>query len=936
VSDPLQLDEHGAVCLDGTWEFWPSEEMEGDPTSIRVPGLWEAQGWLELDGVAWYRRRFTLASVEQFWTLRFNAVMDVSEVWLNGVALGGHDNPFTPFEFDVTAALRAGENELVVRVFDPKVDDPEHIRLAHGKQGWANHVFPSRPSLYMTYGGIWQSVVLRRHGPVVVDDVFVNGDPEDLRVAVTVANRSDGSVQCRLGVRAVAQVCEEPVELGPGQSAVHEVEIGPSQAAWWSPSSPVLHDALVDVVADGEVSDSAAVRFGLRTVRVEGNRLLVNGEPYRMKSALVQGFRADTLYAEGSRESIEDEVRAAAAMGFNTLRLHIKAFDPVYLDVCDELGMLVHCDIPVAEPIDHESLGSDGESSIATRSCAAVRQQIRRDRNHPSVILWSVMNELGLDRDGVRGWDNYERFARALVAAAREVDPTRPVIENDWVEPDPDRVFAGDVLTAHWYGRLHADYLDKIEQACQMWAGLDRPLYVSEFGDWGLPQMPHLPEPPFWDTRAVYATGLAGTLWPAGIARFVTETQRYQGLSDRLQAEVFRRHDHIGGYCVTELTDVPHELNGLLDLHRAPKPIAVAEIVRANQTVLPMLKLDSLVVVAGEFVTAPLFVANDGPVLADVEIEVRFGDTRSPLSMDRLLELDTSDMGRDAVLSRFSESVWATRVEKVPAYRARKLGTVSVQAPRVPGSHDLVLRLKTDDGLCVENRYTVHVVAPPSARIGVRVLGDSATLPEALGYVLAAVSPGPDDGPTIVAEGALDEAVGAEVRARLERGEVVVVLAQPVEAAPWYPLPVELHAVETEWGSSVFHFTTDHGALPSLPRRNVLVAEDSTVQARSVVARIGDGAFPETPVVIAFKPVPGAMTGTVVGSHPVGDGGGRLVFCQYRLCERAAKGDAAARALLADLVRWASCPRPRLAVEESTLSDGRRVARYRHEREVAR
>ena len=337
-----------------------------------------------------------------------------------------------------------------------------------------------------------------------------------------------------------------------------------------------------------------------------------------MKSALVQGFGADELYAEGSRGAIQTEVRAARAMGFNTLRLHIKAFNPVYLDVCDELGMLLHCDIPVAEPIAHEEIGAEGESVVATRSVQAVRGQICRDRNHPSIIMWSLMNELCLDRLEAREWDRYERFARALVAAAKEADPTRPIIENDWVEPDTDRVFAGDVLTAHWYGRLHADYLGKIEQACARWSAVDRPFFVTEFGDWGLPEMPSLPRPPFWDARELYAAGLAATRWPGSIARFVTETQRYQGLSDRLQAEVFRRHDHLGGYCVTELTDVPHELNGLLDLHRAPKTLAVAEMARANQTVLPMLRLTSLVVMADEYITAELHVANDGERLDDV------------------------------------------------------------------------------------------------------------------------------------------------------------------------------------------------------------------------------------------------------------------------------------------------------------------------------
>jgi hypothetical protein len=932
----LRLDEHGAASLDGVWDFFPGDHRLEDldtlvPEALGVPGLWEAQGWLELDGVAWYRRAFSLDEPAGFWTLRFGAVMDVAEVWLNGTLLGGHDNPFMPFEVDPTAALRPGANTLAVRVFDPPVDHPEHVRLAHGKQGWANHVFPSRPSLYMTYGGIWQPVTLRRHGRVVVDDAFVNGDPHDLRVEVTVRNVSAEPVAAKVGVRAVGRVHDEPVDVAGGSTARVVARIGHTDAARWSPASPALHHALVDVVVAGEVSDTRTVRFGLRALQVEGTRLVIDGMPYRMKSALVQGFRAEELYAEGPRAAIEEEVRAARAMGFNTLRLHIKAFDPTYLDVCDELGMLLHCDIPVAEPIAHEELGAEGESAVAARAARAVRQQVRRDRNHPSVVLWSVMNELCLDRLEARSWDGYERFARALVAAAKETDPTRPVIENDWVEPDPGRVFAGDVLTAHWYGRLHADYLDKIEQASRRWADVDRPLFVTEFGDWGLPQMPTVAEPPFWDTREIYATGLAGTRWPGSISRFVTETQRYQGLSDRLQAEVFRRHDHLGGYCVTELTDVPHELNGLLDLHRRPKPIAVAEMTRANQPVLPMLQLDGLVVVAGEFVRAPLHVANDGEALEDVEVEVRFGDTSSPVGFDELLAIDTSGLSAEQVSARFNESVWGVRVDRVDAYRAERLGTAVVAAPAVPGSHDLVLRLQAAGGFCAENRYTLHVVAPPAAPVTVQVLGDSSVLREALASVGSSVG---IDGPTMVGEGGLDERAGRAVAERLGRGEVVVVLAQAPDAAPHYPVPATLFPVETEWGSSVFHFTTDHGALPSLPRRNVLVAEDSTVQARSVVTGIGDGAFPDTPVVIAYKPVPGAMTGTVVGSHQVGPG--RLVFCQYRLCERAAKGDAAARALLADLVRWAARPRPLLAVQERRLGDGRRVARYSHPRVLAR
>jgi Glycosyl hydrolases family 2, TIM barrel domain/Glycosyl hydrolases family 2, sugar binding domain len=923
----LRLDEHGSVALDGTWDFFPAahelEDLAGlEPERIQVPGLWEAQGYLELDGTAWYRHRFDIDLLEGFWTLRFGAVMDIAEPYLNGQLLGLHESPFTPFELDVTPALVAGENTLAVKVIDPSLDDPEHIRLPHGKQGWANNHFPSRPSLYMTYGGIWQPVTLQRHGPLVVNDVFVSSDPDRLTLTLEIANRGGTEEQARVGVRTLGMVWEEEIALGPGASTILEARLGATVAERWHPDSPVLHQALVDIVlADRTVSHTRSVRYGLRTVTVEGEQILLNGEPYRMKSVLVQGFRADGLYAEGTREEIREEVLAAKELGFNTLRLHIKGFDPTYLDVCDELGMLLHCDLPVAEPIAHEELGDD--TLLARRCVAAVEGQIRRDRNHPSIILWSAMNELCLDRLEARYTDRYERFARALAGAVEREDPTRPYIENDWVEPEPERVFCAPVLTAHWYGRLHADYLERLERQSAQAAGLGKPLYVTEYGDWGLPDMPSLAEPPFWDTRAVYARGLADTLWPGTVARFVNETQRYQGLSDRLQTEVFRRHDHLGGYCLTELTDVPHELNGILDLHRRPKPIAAAEVRRMNQTVLPMLRLRSLVVEAGGDVEAPVYVANDGPALRDVEVEARFGDSIGARSPEDLLAVDGSCLSGEQAAARFEESVSGVRASGVPAYRSVEIGATSVAAPEVPGSHDLMLLLRSEGRVIAENRYPMHVVARPRFPASVRLLGRPGVTGEAMAAMGVAVG---GSGPLVVEEGGLDRGTGDRVAGLLAAGETVIVLAQGPEEAANYPLAVEIAAVETKWGSSVFHFTTDDGALESFPRQTVLVAEDSTIQAWSVVTSIDGRLFPERPVVIAYKPVPSAMTGTVVGCEGAGEG--RLIFCQYRLSEQAASGDASAKALFADLIRWGTDPRAGLAKELSTNERGAPVTFY--------
>jgi hypothetical protein len=716
-------------------------------------------------------------------------------------------------------------------------------------------------------------VRLRRHGPVAVRDVFVNGDPDDLAVTVELEEVAGVARPARVVLRTLGRRAQATVALAARGRARVRVPLGATTAARWSPEAPALHEALVEVTTDGRRSDRGVVRYGLRTVRVEGERLLVDGTPYRMRSALVQGFWPSGLYAEDGDRAIRAEVAAAKAMGLNTLRLHVKAFDPAYLDACDELGMFLHCDLPVAEPLDHAGLRAD--SLLARRCRTAAREQVRRDRNHPSVLLWSAMNEVGLQRHPeVRSSAGYEAFARALVASIREVDPTRPVIENDWVEPDPARVFATPLLTAHWYGRLHADYLGALDERAARWAGAGRPLFVTEFGDWGLPAPPTGRPAGFWDPGPAQAAELAATPWPGSAAEFAEGTQRHQGLSDRLQAEVFRRHDHLGGWCVTELTDVPHELNGLLDLERRPKRAAVDELARASQPVLPMLALTSFTWAAGGRLRAPLHVANDSPELHRVRVGLRLGQAAVTVAVDRL-----------------------------PGHRSTALGEVELPVPDLPGDGLLRVELTAGGRPVARNRYPVHVVGRPRAPVAVRLAGGGPTA-HALARLGVRLDPLHPSGPLVVAEGGLDEAAAARMRDVLDGGGTALVLAQAADAGRRYPVPAAITPVETGWGSSVFHFTTDHDGLPSLPRRAVLTTQAHTVEPAGVLTRLGERDWPAETIVGTYKPAPDPLRGTVVGTCPAG--AGRLLACQFRLAERAAAGDPAASALLAELVRLAA------------------------------
>ena len=192
------------------------------------------------------------------------------------------------------------------------------------------------------------------------------------------------------------------------------------------------------------------------------------------------------------------------------------------------------------------------------------------------------MNEVGGERVPVRQGPGYEGFARRIYREIRGTDPTRPVIENDWMEPDPDYVFESPILTAHWYGRLSPRYVAELETRLATWARGERPLLMSEFGDWGLPDL-EVDEGAFWSYRDQLVRLIASAQWPASTADFVLGTQRYQGLADRFQVELFRRSAGVIGWCVTELTDVPQEFNGLLDLRRQPKGPAYDELRRARR-----------------------------------------------------------------------------------------------------------------------------------------------------------------------------------------------------------------------------------------------------------------------------------------------------------------------------------------------------------------
>jgi len=576
------------IDLNGTWQFLADPEGTQEPTRlvgqevpVAVPGAWQSAlpDRRDYQGLAWYRRAFTVPA-EWPWKrarLHFGAVDYVAEAWLNDVRLGEHRGGFTPFHFEVGQHLRPGaRNELLLRVLDPPDDHPSfpRRRILQGKQNW-----------YGDVSGPWQGVYLECLGAHVIEHAII----------VTSSDRRGIELTAEIAPLGPDMMLSATISTAHGRLAAgtaHEVTDQDWQATLmlpnprrWTPDTPVLYTVQLVLSQGGRTVDEREIRCGLRTIAAEDGRLLLNGEPLYLRGVLDQDYWPDGRYVPPSPDAWADQIRQVKDMGFNLVRIHVKPPDPRYLDLCDELGLLVWEDLPYAV-----DLGEPGWAELRD----TLRAIVRRDANHPSVIVRSILNEgWGADLAPVGSEDDRHRLLD-LLREARALDPTRLWVDNSACRGNFH--LDTDVVDWHTYWAM-PEHRDRWEETLDEFAGRadwlwsphgdahargDEPLVLSEFGSWGLPNAPAI-ESQWW----------AGGGWlgctPAGLAeRFadspltrvfrsldhaIAATQRHQAEALKAQIESLRRRERIVGYVLTELADQNWEANGLLDMWRSPKHV---------------------------------------------------------------------------------------------------------------------------------------------------------------------------------------------------------------------------------------------------------------------------------------------------------------------------------------------------------------------------
>lgn len=565
------------LALDGPWTL----RAEAFPAArtVTVPGAWTTQvaGFEMSHDTVHYSRSFTAPTD---WTglapyLRFGGVNHRAEVRLNGTLVGEHTGGWTPFDIGVGDALVPGENRLEVTVsYPPRMrteTEPGFTEVPHGKQSW-----------YGPSAGIWQSVSLEGRAPQHVQHARVRADAATGTITATVilAQPAAPATVLRLSIPGQAPV-ELPVVAGSTEVVAAITVATPTL---WSPQNPHRYTVTI-----GIGNDALAVTTGFRTVEARDGEILLNGEPVEIRAVLDQDYHPGSSTIPESDEALDALFRETKRLGFTMLRCHIKRPDARYYELADRLGLLVWTELP-------------SWLTMTERGAAAgadlLEEIIGLDAHHPSIIMWTVMNESwGIDlRDAdQRAWLR-ETFDRIKALA-----PESLIVDNSACEPnfhlksdiDDFHVYRGIPESRVAWDEKIAEFAARPDWTFSPYGDAERtgtePLLLSEYGNWSLPhaldQYGDDGDEPWWFANGAHwafgaaeGTGLEQRFIDLGLRdafgsweNLVAALHRAQMIANRYQTGSIRSHAEIAGYVLTQLSDVQWEANGLFDMNRSPK-----------------------------------------------------------------------------------------------------------------------------------------------------------------------------------------------------------------------------------------------------------------------------------------------------------------------------------------------------------------------------
>ena len=477
--------ERIAFPLDGAWEMAPVEQAvelrwwgprirsglsEGFPIAtrkVRVPSAWNDGRDPELNlfrGSCVYIKDFRLPAAfkGRRTVLRFDAVGQRCTVYLDGEALGSHEGGYTPFSFDLAGKAAPGRSHRLVVVANNQRSE---------------QTFPAISGDFESYGGIYRSVEIIGLPAVHMDKMLaipsLSADGRgELSISVSVRNDSKRrrEIELRAAVtgRGLKYISTRAVTVKAGAVASVTLKMRIPGVSPWSPESPAMYDLAVSAAGD-----RLRKRVGFRRIEVKGNHLLLNGRPIRLRGANRHDDHPD--FGPCLPDAvIRRDLELAKSINCNALRLaHYPHREKTY-ELADELGILLWTEIPFVG-------GDVWTGDVRRRNLALqnmLRELIERDCHHPSVILWSVGNEVASDHPACR------RFMAPLYKLARRMDKTRLVTfaSNRGTNEIVSQPFSDVAGVNQYYGWYSASVNDVSGNMDSIHRALGKPIIVSEFG----------------------------------------------------------------------------------------------------------------------------------------------------------------------------------------------------------------------------------------------------------------------------------------------------------------------------------------------------------------------------------------------------------------------------------------------------------------------
>jgi len=495
------------MSLNGTWGMsrvaWTYGAVTAPtplPKDVTVPGYVDGAG----DEVAIFTRDFTVpdAMRGQRLKLHFGGAKYASTVMVNGKAVGGCFGGYEPFELDVTDAVRFGErNQLKVRCrsWTGVMTQTGKDLLPPGlRPGWdmlrslpRDRVLAPIGGLFNLYG-LWDDVALVSHPAVYIRDLFIKPSVRrgELAVDYTLANESatDAEVELSAAVEGALGLPKATVKIPAGKAATATLKAPWPKPHLWSYADPHLY-VLKSAIGNRqlEISDALASRFGFREFWIQGPDFYLNGSKIHLLAS--SGWPP---HAPRSRAEMADFYRGLKACGCVAFRTHTQPWRADWYDVADEAGILIAVEGAVWNDDDVYRVN---DPVFWDNYAKHLKAMVARDKNHPSVVMWSLENEL----TGSRVNDNTPFPKAQLIRMGqlvKEQDPTRPI----FYESDGDPGGVADVIGIH-YPHEYPDYtcwpnegywLDKpspgsggggifLNGEKQFLWKRDKPLYVGEF-----------------------------------------------------------------------------------------------------------------------------------------------------------------------------------------------------------------------------------------------------------------------------------------------------------------------------------------------------------------------------------------------------------------------------------------------------------------------